>query len=213
MRHATLVAAAGSGDVLGLKEKQPGLWQEAQRVLVPLAATQRAEARVWERDHHPWVRRRLGRTQEGAGWMDWRHLRQVWLVRTERFVRQTTPRADRVPVGVEAHYDLTHLDGKRLEGKDMLGLVRSHWSLANHGFRTLELAGQEEQAWWTPGAATAVLGLLRLWAYNGVGRLKGRYLRASRYRRLTLGGFVAWRERVSAWGEARRRRHQGVPVG
>jgi hypothetical protein len=213
LSNATLVDAAGYGYVLGLKENQPGLLQEAQRLLVPLAATQRAEARVLERDHNQWVRRSLWRTQECAGWMDWSHLRQVWLVRTERFVRQTTPRADSVPVGVEDHDSLTNIDWKRLAGEDMVGLVRSHWGIANNGFRTLDLEWHEEQAWCTTGAATDVLGLLRLWAYNLVGLLKGRYLRASRYRRLTLGGFVAWMERVSAWREARRRRYEVVPVG
>jgi hypothetical protein len=46
-------------------------------------------------------------------------------------------------------------------------------------------------AWCTIGAATDVLGLLRWWAHNGVGLLKGRNLRAPRYRVLTLQGFVA----------------------
>lgn len=213
LSNATLVDAAGFGYVLGLKENQPGLVQEAQRLLVPLVATQRAEARVLERDHNQWVRRSLWRTQAWAGWMDWSHLRQVWLVRTEQFVRQTTPRADSVPVGVEDHYYLSNIAWKRLEGEEMLGLVRSHWGIENNGFRTLDLEWHEEQAWCTTGAATDVLGLLRLWAYNLVGLLKGRYLRASRYRRLTLGAFVAWMDRVSAWGEARRRRAAVVPLG
>jgi hypothetical protein len=51
--------------------------------------------------------------------------------------------------------------------------------------------GEAERAWCTIGAATDVLGLLRWWAHNGVGLLKGRDLRAPRYRVLTLQGFVA----------------------
>jgi hypothetical protein len=49
--NATRIAAAGYGYVLGLKENQPGLLREAQRLLVPLAATQRPAAQVLERDH------------------------------------------------------------------------------------------------------------------------------------------------------------------
>jgi hypothetical protein len=145
--------------------------------------------------------------------LDWHHLRQVWLVHTEKFARQTTPRADSVPVSVEDHYYLTNLRWNRLEGVGMLGVIRSHWGIENNGFRTLDLEWHEEQAWCTKGAATDVLGLLRLWAYHVVGLLKGRYLRAARYRTLTLGGFVAWLERVNVWGKARRRRLRVLPVG
>jgi hypothetical protein len=210
--HATLIAAAGYGYVLGLKENQPDLRREAQRLLAPVAATQRPEAKVLDRDHGHWVRRSLWRTQECAGWLAWSHLRQVWLVRTETFTRQTTPRADSVPVGVEDHYYITNLAWKRLAG-GILGLVRSHWGIENNGFRTLDREWQEEQAWCTKGAATDVLGLLRLWAYNLLGLLTGRYLRAARYRNLTLGGFVAWLGWISAWGKVRRRRRRMVPVG
>ncbi len=193
---------AGYGYVLGLKEHQPELLHEAHRRLQPLADSQRPEAKVLDRDHGQWVRRSLWRTQECAGWLAWSHLRQVWLVRTEKFARQTTPRADSVPGGVEAQDSITNVGWKRLEGVGILGLVRGHWGSENNGFRTLDMEWQEEQAWCTKGAATDVLGLLRLWAYNLVGLLKGRYLRASRYRTLTLGGFVEWIERVSGGGKS-----------
>jgi Transposase DDE domain len=211
--NATRIDTAGYGYVVGLKANQPELWREAQRLLQPLAASQRPEARVLDRDHGRWVRRSLWRTAACAGWLDWSHLRQVWLVRTETFVRQTTPRADSVPVAAEDHYYITNLGWQRLEGVGILGVVRSHWGIENNGFRTLDMDWQEEHAWCTKGMATDVLGLLRLWAYNLLGLLKGRYLRAGCYRRLTLVGFVAWLERVSAWGAARRRRSGMVPVG
>ena len=40
-----------------------------------------------------------------------------------------------------------------------------------------------------------------------------RYLRAPRYRVLTIQGFVEWIERVSVWGEARRHVRRVVPLG
>jgi hypothetical protein len=137
--------------------------------------------------------------------LDWAHLRQVWLVRTEKFTRQSTPRVDSMPVAVEDHDYLTNLPWQRLDGMSLLSVVRGHWGIENNGFRTLDMEWQEERAWCTKGAATDVLGLLRLWAYNLVGLLKGRYLRARRYRAHTLAGFVAWIERVSVWEQARRR--------
>lgn len=166
-----------------------------------------------ERDHGQWVRRSLWRTQGCAGWLDWTHRRQAWLVRTEKCTRQTTPRADSEPVAVEDHDSMTNLAWHRLDGIGVLGVVRGHWGIENNGFRTLEMDWQEERAWWTKGAATEVLGWLRLWAYNLVGLLKGRYLRARRYRALTLESFVIWIARVSDWQEARRRIRLAVPTG
>lgn len=212
LRNATLIDEAGYGYVLGLKENQPELLREAQRLLLPLAAGQRPEAKVLDRDHGQWVRRSLWRTQACTGWLDWTHLRQVWLVRTEKFARQTTPRADSVPVAVDDHYYVTNLLWRRLDGLGSLGVVRGHWGIENNGFRTLDMDWGEEHAWCTKGAATDVLGWLRLWAYNLVGLLKGRYLRAARYRAFTLVGFVEWLARVSLWGESRRRVRQVVPA-
>jgi hypothetical protein len=63
----------------------------------------------------------------------------VGLVRTEQLTRQTTPRADRVPVEEEDHYDLTHLAWRRLDGEGILGVVRGHWGIENNGFRTLDM--------------------------------------------------------------------------
>ncbi len=212
LKNATRIDGAGYGYVLGLKENQPELLREAQRLLLPLAARQRPEAQVLDRDHGQWVRRSLWRTQGCAGWLDWSHLRQAWFVRTEKFVRQTTPRADSVPVEVADHYYLTNLPWRRLEGVGILAVVRGHWGIEHNGFRTLDMAWEEEHAWCTTGAATDVLGLLRLWAYNGVGLLTGRYLRAPRLRALTLAGFVEWLERVSVWAAAQRRIRRVVPA-
>jgi hypothetical protein len=92
-------------------------------------------------------------------------------------------------------------------------VVRSHWGIENPGFRTREMDWQEAHAWCTKGAATDVLGLLRLWDYHLVGWLKGRYLRAARSRRLTLASFVPWVEGIRAWGKVRRRRYRVVAVG
>jgi hypothetical protein len=107
-------------------------------------------------------------------------------------------------VVVEDHYYLTNLPWRPLGDCGILDVIRGHWGIENNGFRTLDREWQEEHPWCTKGAATDVLGLLRLLAYNMLGLLQGRYLRAVRYRRLSLAGVVAWLEQVSVWGEARR---------
>jgi hypothetical protein len=86
---------------------------------------------------------------------------------------------------VEAHDYLANLQWNRLDGAGILGVVRSHWGIENNGVQTLDMDWEEERAWCTIRAATDVLGLLRWWAYNWVGLLKGRDLRAPRYRVLT----------------------------
>jgi hypothetical protein len=68
LRNATLVATAGYSYVLGLKENQPELWREAQRLLEPLTASQAPEAKMLERYHGQWMRRSLWRAQACAGW-------------------------------------------------------------------------------------------------------------------------------------------------
>jgi hypothetical protein len=178
----------------------------------PQAATRRPAAKVLGRDHGQWVRRSLWRTAECAGWLDWGHLRQSWLGRPEKVVRQTTPRADRGPVAVEDHDYLTNLPWSRLAGVAILGVGRRHWGIEKNGFRRLDRAWHEGHAWCTKGAATDVLGVLRLWAYHVVGLLKGRDVRATRHRRRTVAGFVAWLEPGSGWGAARRRNRWVVPT-
>jgi hypothetical protein len=127
-------------------------------------------------------------------------------------IRQTTPREDSVPIEVEDHDSLTNLRWNRLAAVPILGVIRGPWGIESNGVRPLEMDCHEERAWCTKGA-TEVLGLWRWWAYNVVGLLKGRYLRAARDRACTLAGFVAWLEQVSSWGEARRHVRQVVPAG
>jgi hypothetical protein len=70
LSNASLMAAAGYSYVLALKENQPELLREAQRVLPPLAATQRPEAKVLDRDHSQWVRRSLWWRAACTGWLE-----------------------------------------------------------------------------------------------------------------------------------------------
>jgi hypothetical protein len=69
------------GLVAGLKRNQPDLYREARRILVPLWKSQPPEAiRDWEPFQGREIRRQLYRTFDLEGYLDWQHLRQVWLV-------------------------------------------------------------------------------------------------------------------------------------
>lgn len=191
LANATRVDEDGYGYVMALKENQPELLREAKRVLEPLAATGRAEAVSWDRDHGQWVRRSLYRTPEMAGWLEWTHLRQVWLVRTEKFCGEQRPPPGAKAEVVEDRYFLTNLLWNRLKGEGILALVRAHWGIENQGFRTLDMDWEEDygRPWCSQGLAVDVVGYLRLLAYNVLQLAKGRYLRR-RYRSRTLRSFV-----------------------
>jgi hypothetical protein len=113
-KTATLIVATGYSYVISLKENQPELCREAQRLIKPLAVSQPPEAQMLERAHGQWVRRSPWRTQERGGGLEWSYLCQVWLARTEKFTQQTTPRADNLPVEVEDHYYITRSHFKTL---------------------------------------------------------------------------------------------------
>lgn len=126
-RHnATVINDAGYGYVLALKDSQPDLLQEVRCLLTPLVAAQGPETKFLDQDHGRWVRCSLWRTQTNGGWSAWPHLRQAWLVRTEKFACQTTPQTESVPEEVEDHYFITNLEWHRLDGEGILDVVRGH---------------------------------------------------------------------------------------
>jgi hypothetical protein len=77
LKTATLIVAAGYSYVISLKENQPELCREAQRLLKPLAVSQPPEAQMLELAHGQWVRRSPWRTQERGGGLEWSYLCQV----------------------------------------------------------------------------------------------------------------------------------------
>jgi hypothetical protein len=131
------------------------------------------------------IRRKLYRTAELDGWLDWKNLRQVWLV-----VQQTaTP-----PKGVQArHHDApskdwaietedryfaTNVLWNRLNPPQILLVVRNHWSVENDCFHSLDVQwGEDRPAWCARGRAVIVLGWMRLLAYNLTQSLRRRHLR------------------------------------
>jgi hypothetical protein len=121
LKTATLIVAAGYSYVISFKANQPELCREAQRLLKPLAASQPPEAQMLERAHGQWVRRSPWRTQECGGWLEWSYLCRVWLARTEKFTRQTAPRAGSLPVEVEDHYYISNLPWRRLDSVGIWG--------------------------------------------------------------------------------------------
>ena len=137
-QNARLVDEAGYGYVIGLKGNQPELLTETRRVLLPMVEEIPPEAvSDWERKDGYKVQRRFWRTREMAKWLDWSHLRQVWLIRT---VRCSDRHEETV---VEDRFFVTNLTVGRLNPSQCLTVVRRHWRIENDCYNTLShpLAG------------------------------------------------------------------------
>ena len=171
--NARLVDQANKAYVFALKDTQPELLREAKRLL---SAREDADAETaWEVYRGKRIRRRLFRSTEIAGYHDWDHLRQVWLV-----VQETRDPASET-VSREDRYFITSLRKGRLSPSQILGLVRRHWAIENDCFWTLDTQWCEDQApLCTRGRAVEVLAWIRLMAYNLLQHARRRHLRPKR---------------------------------
>jgi Transposase DDE domain len=186
---ADAICAGDRAYVMALKGTQPELLAEAKRLLDG-RTTPDAET-AWEVYRGAKVRRRLFRTDEIAGYHDWSHLRQAWLV-----VQETRFLDGRVEV--ESRYFLTSLRIGRLSPMQILAVVRGHWGIENDCFWTLDTQWKEDAVpWCSSGRAVEVLSWLRLMAYNLLQHARRRHLR----RRFADGKIEPpspWR-RIFAW--------------
>ncbi len=203
--NANRVHAAHKGYVLALKDNQPELRSEAERILGPLTRQPPVAQTPWERVQGKWVRRLLYRTLEMAGYWGWGHLKQVWLVRQETRSHVDRPTACRlgrkaVPPRIvqEDRYFLSNLTPGRLTPQQILTVVRGHWGIENDCFWSLDMQMHEDAApWCTQGRALEVLGVIRLMAYNLLQLARKRHLRP-RMPTGAPGEAPAWR-RLLEW--------------
>jgi hypothetical protein len=174
--NADLVDANHKAYVMALKDNQPELLAEAQRLLLPLTKQAPAAQTPWVRVKGKLVQRRLYRTTEISGYHGWTHLRQVWLVRQQT----RDPGSPSDSGSLEDRYFVTNLRIGRLTAAQCLLVVRNHWGIENDCFWSLDVAfGEDSHPWATQGDAVAVLGLLRLMAYNLLQLARKCHLRVS----------------------------------
>lgn len=172
--NADLVHAADKAYVLALKYTQPELHAEAERLLRSKTSKAPDAETPWEKVQGRTVHRRLYRTSEIAGFHDWAHLQQAWLV-----VQETQHPDGRVDI--EERFFLTSLRPGRLTAAQSLRVVRGHWGIENDCFWSLDMQwGEDALPWCTTGQAVEVLGLLRLMAYNLLQLARKRHLRERR---------------------------------
>jgi hypothetical protein len=195
--NARLIDDAGKGYWMSLKDNQPELRREAERVLLAQAKQTAPEAQTdWECDSsRGWIRRQLWRTGEMAQWDKWTHLRQVVLVRV--LARDGKDGPERV---IEERYYLTNLVRGRLDGHDMLRLVRAHWRIENDLHGSLDIQWQEDHGRWVQRKnGLPVCALLRVLAYNLLALLRAVHLRTIEARAAAWDQLRNWVRDAMVW--------------
>lgn len=182
--NAALVDGDHVAYILNIKDNQPTLRAELARVLGgpdarPVWTT------PWERAHGTVIQRQLFRTADVAGWDDWAHLRQGWLV------RQTTRTKDG-KVTVFDRYYITNLVWGALGPRQILRVIRDHWGIENDCNWTFDVVWKEDTHAWTANKKQVagrwplrVQMWLRVLAYNLLTWLLRVHLRAAGFRRMT----------------------------
>jgi hypothetical protein len=207
---ARLVHDADKGYWISLKDNQPELKREAERVLLATAKRCAPEAQTdWESDSsRGWVRRQLWRTDEMAAWGKWSHLRQVVLVRVLARVGKDGP--ERV---LEDRYYVTNLRRGRLDGAQMLRVVRAHWRIENDLHGTLDIFFEEDRGLWVQrGHGLPVSSLLRALAYNLLALLRAVHLRTDAARRTAWSQLRDWVRDALLWPELATADAEATPV-
>lgn len=184
--HAGWLDEQGYGYVLALKDNNPTLELEARGLLQSLAEHEPpvAEDEGWEPDSsRGWVKRQLWTSTELAGWPNWEHLRQVWLVRVWARKDKDSPVEH-----IEDRVYVTNLPVKHvIRGKKILTIVRAHWRIENELHGTLDVHMREDDPWWVRrGYGLINTGLLRAMAYNLIAMARSVHLRKEK--------LVGWRQ-------------------
>jgi hypothetical protein len=204
--NARIVDDDGKAYWMALKGNQPDLHAEAQRVLVPQSLAEAPETETdWESDSsRGWIRRRLWRTTEMAGWGKWTHLRQVVLIETIQAAGD--PRTVHGPERIlEKHFYLTNLPVGRLDGEKLIRLMRAHWRIENDFHGTLDIQWQEDHGLWVRrGKGLPVVGLLRAIAYNLLALMRAVHLRSVEARQVAWQSLRDWVRDAMLWPDLTR---------
>ena len=200
--NARLIDDAHKAYWISLKDNQPDLKREAERVLLAQAERSEPEAQTdWESDSsRGWIGRQTWRTNELAAWGKWTQLRQVVLLRV--LARDGRDGPERV---LENRYYVTNLVRGRLDGAELLRLARAHWRIENDLHGALDIQWQEDHGRWVHrGNGLPVSALLRVLAYNLLSLLRAAHLRTAAARRTAWTQLRDWVRDALLWPELAR---------
>jgi len=161
LRNATLIVEHDLHYLLALNDAQPSLLLEARRLLQQREPSQ-ADACTEDVVGATTVVRRLYLTDEMAGWLEWKHLRTVLRVESERFDREGNR------IEHFNRYFLCSFELPRLNPRQWLSAVRAHWGVENNNHHTLDAVFEEDDRLWIVAnpKAMVVVAVLRRIAYS-----------------------------------------------
>jgi predicted transposase YbfD/YdcC len=195
-KNARLIDKSQKAYWISLKDNQPELKREAERVLQAKAKREAPEAQKdWEQDSsRGWIRRQLWRSTEMAGWGKWSHLRQVVLLRVLARQPDGTERV------LEDRYYVTNLVYGRLDGAQLIRLARAHWRIENDLHGALDIQWQEDHSRWVQRKnGLIVSSLLRVIAYNLMSLLRAVHLRTIEARSAAWEQLRDWVRDAMLW--------------
>lgn len=185
--HGRLVVEKGCHYLFGLKGTQPTLLNEAKALLGGLRSEEAEAETVDVLSNSKTVTRRLYRTSEMAGYLDWKHLSTVVRVESE------TVENGKV-VEHEDRYFVSSLPSERLSAAQWLLLVRRHWGVENNCHHTWDTVFEEDERPWiekSPQGMVVVM-LLRRIAYNMLALFRAVTQRSEERRRTPWRDVVRW---------------------
>ena len=158
LHNAGVVRELGLDYLFALKDSQPTLRTEAERLLATLAPSQ-ASASTEDVTGIGTVVRRVYLTEEMADFCDWTHLRTVVRIESETLNKKGERMAH------ENRYYLSSVKRATLSDNQWLMLVRKHWGVENNCHHTLDTAFAEDDHPWIqadPRGALVVMVLRRI---------------------------------------------------
>lgn len=160
--------SAGYGVVCGLKANKPELHAEVERIFRNMSRRGlSADAQTpCESYRNGWIERKLWRSKVLDGYNGWHNLRQV--VKVEQTTYERGPDGKRTgKQTTEVRYFISNATTGMLSPRQMLQVIRQHWSIENDCNWTFDMQfGEDQGAWCARNKALLVLGVLRMIAYN-----------------------------------------------
>ena len=173
--------------LFGLKGNQPTLVNEA-RALLGGRRPEEAEAETVDVESNTrTVTRRLYRTAELSGFLDWTHLRTVLRVESETI-------DDGKVVEREDRYFISSLPSEELTADQWLLVVRRHWRVENNCHNTWDTVFEEDNHPWIEKSpqGMVVMMLLRRIAYNILALFRAVTQRSEERRQTPWRDIVRW---------------------
>ena len=174
--------------LFSLNEKQPTLFEEAQRLLGSKDGSE-AALQTSEWVGSTCIRRTLFVSTEMGGYLDWTHLRTVLRIRREELD------ADGKLVRTGNRYFLSSLRREAFSDRQWLEVVRRYWASVESGcHQVADVALQEDKRPWLTKDDQGMLAilLLRRVAYNMLALFRRVTQRSEERRRVPWADLMRW---------------------